>query len=155
MSDDKRPKRAASPVPPRQRRSKKRKIDVNLEQQTVSEVLPTSASSVTTSGEAMYTYLEQCVDDTVTSVDSTESPLILHSGVSAVSTQGLSVADSTLLSQSEYPLPTSASHTESGHHTASNRTCKYIKGAMIVRASRQLVMVDASGIKGGSDKYCS
>jgi hypothetical protein len=120
MSDDKRPKRAPLPVPPRQRRSKKRKIDVNLEQQAFSEVLPTSASHGTTSAEPTQSV---AIDDTVTSVGSTESQLNLHTGISAVNTQGLSV-DSTLLSQSEYSLPASASHgTESGHRT-SKPTCK-------------------------------
>jgi hypothetical protein len=122
MSDDKRPKRAALPVPPHQRRNKKRKIDVNLKQQTLSEILPTSASSVTVPAEP--TNLEQSVDDTVTVVELTKSQLSLDSGISAVSAQGLSV-DSTLLSQSEYSLPSSASHgTESGHPT-SKPSCKY------------------------------
>ena len=123
MSDDKRPKRAAAlpvRVPPRQRRRKKRKIDVNPEERTLSEILPTSASHVTTSGEP--TNLEQCVDDTVTVVGHTRPQLNLHSGISAVSTaQGLSV-DSTSLSQS---LPASTSgYTESSLHT-SESTCKY------------------------------
>jgi hypothetical protein len=125
MSDDKRPKRAALPVPPRQNRSKKRKINVNLEQQAFSEVLPTSsASHGTTSAEPTQSV---AIDDTVTSVDSTESQLNLHTEISPVSTQALSV-DSTLLSQSEYSLPASASHggTESGYHTSKPRpTCKY------------------------------
>jgi hypothetical protein len=124
MSDDKRPKRAALPVPPRQRRSKKRKVDVNPEQQTLSEILPTSASSVTVVS-AEPTNLEQSVDDTVTVVDLTKSQLTLHSEISAVNTQDLSV-DSTLLPYSE-------------HHTP-KPSCKYIiKGAMIVRAIQLVI----------------
>ena len=99
MSDDKRPKRAALPVPPHQGRRKKRKIDVNPEEQILSEIL---SSQVATSGEP--TNLEQCVEDTV-------GP-----------TKSQSV-DSTLLSQSEYSLPALASCTESSHHT-SKPTCK-------------------------------
>ena len=94
MSDDKRPKRAALPVPPHQGRRKKRKIDVNPEEQILSEIL---SSQVATSGEP--TNLEQCVEDKSQSVDST------------------------LLSQSEYSLPALASCTESSHHT-SKPTCK-------------------------------
>ena len=118
---DKRPKRAAAlPVPPHKRRRKKRKIDVNPEERTLSEILPTSASHVTTSGEP--TNLEQCVDDTVTVVGHTRPQLNLHSGISAVSTpQGLSV-DSTSLSQSP-PASTSGGYTESSLHT-SESTCK-------------------------------
>ena len=79
------------PVPPRQGRRKKRKIDVNPEEQTLSEILPTSASLVTTSRKP--TNFELCVDDTVTVVGNTKPQLNLHSGISAVSTpQGLSVA---------------------------------------------------------------
>ena len=126
MSDHKRPnKRVALPVPPRQRRRKKRKIDVNPGEQTLSEILPTSACHVTTLGEP--TNLEQCVDDTVTVVGHTRPQLNLYSGISAVSTphaQSPSV-DSTSLSQPEYSLPASTSgYTESSLHT-SKPTCKY------------------------------
>ena len=118
------PERAALPVPPHQRRRKKRKIDVDPEQQTLSEILPTSASHVTTLGEP--TNLELCVDDTVTVVGNTKPQLNLHSGISAVSTpQGLSV-DSTLLSQSEYSqsaLTSGYTESESSHHS-SKPTCK-------------------------------
>ena len=107
MSDDKRPKRAPLPAPPHQR-SKKRKIDVNPEEHTLSEILPTTQAISHDQVRATFSEPTNLEHDTVRIVGHTKSQSV----------------DSTLPSQSEYSLPTLTSHTESSHQTP-NPTCKY------------------------------
>ena len=155
MSGDNRPKRAARPVPMQQRRTKKRRIDINPEQQTVldhevSQIQITStvtpSSRVATPSEP--TNLEQNVDDTI-NLSSRKSQLACHSGIQAVTTPPSLSVDSSLLagqSRTEYsqvslPASSSASYT-SGHHTPKTKTSQHLKhkkGATTVRGGKQPV----------------
>ena len=158
MSDDNRPKRAARPVPRQQRSTKKRRIDINPEKQTIldreiSEILTTSAvTRVATPSEP--TSLEpQSVEDTV-NLSSSKSQLACHSGIQAVTTPPSLSVDSSLLagqSRTKYsrvslPASSSASYT-SGHHTPKTKASqqrKHKTRAATVRAGKQPVTEDAS-----------
>ena len=168
MSDDNRPKRAARSVPTHQRRTKKRRVDINPEQQTVldHEVSHIQITSTVTPGSRVAapsepTNLEQNVEDTV-NLSSSKSHLACHSGIQAVTTPPSLSVDSFLLagqSRTEYsqvslPASSSASYT-SGPHTPKTKTSqrrKHKTRAATVRAGKQLVTEDASAAEDENSK---
>ena len=170
MSDDNRPKRAARSVPTHQRRTKKRRVDINPEQQTVldHEVSHVQITSTVTPGSRVATpseptNLEQNVEDTV-NLSSSKSQLACHSGIQAVTTPPPSLSvDSSLLagqSRTEYsqvslPASSSASYT-SGPHTpktkASQRRKHKVTRAATVRAGKQSVTAEASTAEDDNSK---